>query len=150
VPLADGPGETLELLAEHMAQFPPAEVEVTDRTGSRPVKRSARLLFSVDGRPVERDGFNDAWNAAVVRARAAGVDLPARVTPHALRHTYVALMIAAGAHPKAIQSLVGHKNISETLDTYGHLFPEHHESTRAAIGAALRRDKPAGLRSMQS
>jgi hypothetical protein len=32
-------------------------------------------------------------------------------------------LIAAGAHPKAIQSHLGHSSITVTLDRYGHLFP---------------------------
>jgi integrase len=43
---------------------------------------------------------------------------------HDLRHTSVALAIAVGAHPKAIQARMGHASITTTLNTYGHLFPE--------------------------
>jgi integrase len=43
---------------------------------------------------------------------------------HDLRHTSVALAIAEGAHPKAIQTCMGHSSIRVTLDRYGHLFPE--------------------------
>jgi len=32
-------------------------------------------------------------------------------------------MIAAGVNPKALQSFMGHANISITLDRYGHLMP---------------------------
>lgn len=42
---------------------------------------------------------------------------------HDLRHTAVALAIAEGAHPKAIQARLGHASITMTLNTYGHLFP---------------------------
>jgi integrase len=42
---------------------------------------------------------------------------------HDLRHTSVALAIANGAHPKAIQERMGHASITVTLDRYGHLFP---------------------------
>lgn len=42
---------------------------------------------------------------------------------HDLRHTAVALAIAQGAHPKAIQERMGHSSIQVTLDRYGHLFP---------------------------
>jgi integrase len=146
VPLA---AETLDVLAEHLAEFPAAEVEVEDRTGGRPVRRTARLLFTTSqsrsGRrgPVKRAGFNQAWNRAVERARESGADLPERITPHSLRHTYVALMIAEKAHPKTIQAMLGHKTISETMDTYGHLFPLAAEDARRMIGAALR---PAGER----
>jgi len=99
--------------------------------------------------PIRRSTFNTTWTRAVERARGAGVELPARVTPHSLRHTYVSFLIAAGRHPKTIQSMVGHKSITETMDTYGHLMPDQHETTRDAIGAALRRDEAPGLRSVQ-
>ena len=42
---------------------------------------------------------------------------------HQLRHTCVSILIEKGANPKAIQQWVGHASIVETLDTYGHLFP---------------------------
>jgi integrase len=42
---------------------------------------------------------------------------------HVLRHTCVSLLIAQGVNIKAIQAWVGHSSISQTLDTYGHLFP---------------------------
>jgi integrase len=43
---------------------------------------------------------------------------------HDLRHTYAALMVAAGAHPKYLQAQMGHSSIRVTLDLYGHLFPD--------------------------
>ena len=53
---------------------------------------------------------------------------PQRARPacrfHDLRHTYAALMVAAGAHPKYLQAQMGHSSIRVTLDLYGHLFPD--------------------------
>ena len=46
-----------------------------------------------------------------------------RLRFHDLRHTSVALAIAGGAHPKAIQARMGHSSIAVTLDRYGHLLP---------------------------
>ena len=56
---------------------------------------------------------------------------------HDLRHTSVALAIAAGAHPKAIQSRMGHSSINVTLDRYGHLFPELDEAIAEAFDRSL-------------
>jgi integrase len=42
---------------------------------------------------------------------------------HILRHTCVSLLIQQGVNPKTIQGHVGHESIEETMDTYGHLFP---------------------------
>ena len=76
---------------------------------------------------------------------------PARRAPgircrfHDLSHTSVALAIAQGAHPKAIQSRMGHASINVTLDRYGHLFPELDEAIATAFdrefdAARMRRD----------
>ncbi len=46
-----------------------------------------------------------------------------RITPHECRHTFASLMIAAGVNAKALQTFMGHANISITLDRYGHLMP---------------------------
>ena len=56
---------------------------------------------------------------------------------HDLRHTSVALAIADGAHPKAIQTRMGHSSINVTLDRYGHLFPELDEAIAASFGERL-------------
>jgi len=46
------------------------------------------------------------------------------LTPHELRHTCASLAIAAGANIKVLQTLLGHKTATLTLDRYGHLFPD--------------------------
>ena len=56
---------------------------------------------------------------------------------HDLRHTSVALAIAEGAHPKAIQTRMGHSSINVTLDRYGHLFPELDEAIAVGFGERL-------------
>jgi len=50
-----------------------------------------------------------------------------------LRHTYASLLIDAGVHPKALQVQLGHANAAETIDTYGHLYPDTDQGTRTAI-----------------
>src|SRR6266542_3600282 len=52
---------------------------------------------------------------------------------HDLRHTYAALMVAAGAHPKYLQAQMGHSSIRVTLDLYGHLFPDANRSVLAEL-----------------
>ena len=41
---------------------------------------------------------------------------------HDLRHSYAALLIQKGAHPKYIHEQMGHSSIQVTMDIYGHLF----------------------------
>jgi hypothetical protein len=47
------------------------------------------------------------------------------------------MLIASGASVKAVQRYLGHATAAETLDTYGHLWPNDDDRLRAAIDAAL-------------
>lgn len=76
-----------------------------------------------NGNPLNASSFRTStFMPAVAKA---GIEPGLRI--HDLRHTAVALAIAAGAHPKAIQARMGHASITMTLDRYGHLFPEMDE-----------------------
>jgi hypothetical protein len=71
------------------------------------------------------------WLPAI---RAAGL---APLRPHDLRHTAVALWIAAGANPKEVSVRAGHTSVSFTLDRYGHLFEGHDLELRDRLDAML-------------
>lgn len=66
--------------------------------------------------------------------RAAGFQ---RITLHECRHTFASLMIAAGVNAKALQSFMGHANISITLDRYGHLMPGSEAEAASLLDAYL-------------
>ena len=48
------------------------------------------------------------------------VQLP-RITPHVCRHTYCSNMANSGMNPKTLQYLMGHSDISVTLNIYTHV-----------------------------
>ena len=56
---------------------------------------------------------------------------------HDLRHYFASLLIASGADVKTVQGRLRHASAKTTLDTYGHMWPDRDESTRAAVEAAL-------------
>lgn len=58
---------------------------------------------------------------------------------HDLRHTCVAMLIAAGAHPKAVANRMGHSTINITMDRYGHLYPDEDERLADGLDAAYAR-----------
>jgi integrase len=69
----------------------------------------------------------------------AGVDHKLRF--HDLRHRYASVLIEAGLDALTIKTLMGHSSITETYDTYGHLFPSQSERAAKAVAAArLRSD----------
>jgi integrase len=40
-----------------------------------------------------------------------------------LRHSAATLLLAMGVHVKVVQELLGHSNITTTLNTYSHVLP---------------------------
>lgn len=67
------------------------------------------------------------WQPATAAAGLEGLRI------HDLRHTAVALWIAAGANPKQIATRAGHTSVSFSLDRYGHLMPGHDTALREAL-----------------
>ena len=51
----------------------------------------------------------------------------------------------AGAHPKAVQSVMRHSTIVLTMDTYGHLFPGQDAATVARLPNMMA-SEPVALR----
>ena len=58
------------------------------------------------------------------------------LTPHSLRHTAASLAIAAGANVKVVQTMLGHKSATMTLDLCGHLFADQLDDVADAMDAA--------------
>lgn len=42
---------------------------------------------------------------------------------HDLRHSTATLLLGQGVHPKIVQEILGHSEISMTLNTYSHVLP---------------------------
>jgi len=128
VPLPDS---VAFVLAEHLRQFPAGDDS---------------LVFTIpDGGPVRRQRIGEAWRRA---AKAAGI--ADGIGFHATRHFYASLLIQSGASVKVVQKRLGHASAIETLDTYGHLWPDTEDETRSAVDKAFatltgqRRDVLAG------
>ncbi len=43
---------------------------------------------------------------------------------HSMRHSYATRLFELNEHPKTVQELLGHSQISMTLDTYSHVMPD--------------------------
>ena len=55
---------------------------------------------------------------------------------HTLRHSAAARMIAAGAQPKMIQKVMGHRSVAFTLTVYGHIFDDDLDDLAARLGGS--------------
>jgi integrase len=78
------------------------------------------------------------------RARARVGGLPDGFGYHDLRRYFASLLIADGADVKTFQARHRHASAKTTVDTYGHLWPDRDESTRATIEALF--NGPSGTR----
>lgn len=67
-------------------------------------------------------------------SKAINLDPP--LTPHELRHTAASLAIASGADVKVVQTMLGHKSATMTLDLYGHLFEDRLDTVADAMDKA--------------
>lgn len=79
---------------------------------------SSDLIFSMtQGGALDYNRFRSrCWNPAVEKS----VGRPC--TPHDLRHTHVAMLIAQGESPKYIADRLGHESTRTVFDVYGHLY----------------------------
>jgi integrase len=107
----DLPRVVTEALREHLAAYPGGP--------------DSFVFAAANGSPLRTASFRTrVWRPAT---RAAGLE---GVRIHDLRHTAVALWIAAGAGPREVATRAGHTSVSFTLDRYGHLYPEADRALR--------------------
>jgi len=103
------------LIKEHVAKFElgPQQLLLQNRSG--------KIWRYKDAAPM----FRNVLQGLGIHVDGEGL--------HNLRHTFVSLAIKKGVTAKKIQVWVGHKSITETLDTYGHLFPDDFEEVTSMI-----------------
>jgi integrase len=56
---------------------------------------------------------------------------------HDLRHTCATLLLRQGVNPKYVQELLGHADISLTLNVYSHVLPDMGDAAAGAMDAVL-------------
>jgi len=56
---------------------------------------------------------------------------------HDLRHSAATLLLSEGVHPKVVQELLGHSNISMTMDVYSHVLPSMQQDAISKLNETL-------------
>ncbi len=97
----------------------PAAVAVLRRHRGQQQATDGGLVFcNRVGNPMHPKNLTDRYFKPLLKA--AGLPM---IRFHDLRHTCATLLLARNVNPKIVQEMLGHANISITLDTYSHLLP---------------------------
>ena len=95
---------------------------------------SGFLFLDKDGKPKVAMHLQNYMRGMQKKiTRIYGRSFP-RVTPHVLRHTFCTDMQRAGIDVKSLQYLMGHSNVSVTLDIYTHV---NFDAVEEAFGRAV-------------
>lgn len=82
---------------------------------------SGFLFYDDDGNPLVAMHWQHRFNRMVARYNDIyRVQMP-NITPHVCRHTYCSNMAKSGMNPKTLQYLMGHSDISVTMNVYTHI-----------------------------
>lgn len=99
-------------------------------------ERGDGLVFrNAQGRPMSRQNLSEAWRHVMPALGRSGW--------HDLRHHHASMLIAGGASVIAVARRLGHKDPTETLRTYGHLWHDDEERMVAATDGLVMLAAPA-------
>lgn len=79
------------------------------------------LFLNRKGYPKVADDYKDMLKRLVKKYNKKHTASLPHISPHSLRHTFCSHMANTGMNPKALQYVMGHSNISMTLDYYTHV-----------------------------
>jgi integrase len=95
----------------------------------------ALLFTAAQGGPMFRGTISrEVWRPAVTRAGLADL------TFHGLRHSFVAIMVAAGCNVREVSEWAGHSSVGFTLTRYGGLFEDSSDAAIDRLDALLGAD----------
>jgi integrase/recombinase XerD len=104
-------------------------------------RKSSTWLFPSNYRQDRPIDTKTVWYACQKAAQRAGIQK--RVYPHLLRHCFATHLYEAGADLRAIQVLLGHENLKDTL-LYVHLAIQRLNSTASPLDSLALNDEPPG------
>ena len=77
--------------------------------------------------------FEHQMKRAVEKYNSTHDDQLPRITPHVFHHTFCINMANAGMDVKSLQYLMGHSDVTVTLNVYTHINYEHASESMAKI-----------------
>lgn len=109
-----------EVALDHLDAYLRRRGELGPKKSSVPVPITETAVFlSPSGRPLSRQAI---WK--IVRQAALSVGIRGAAYPHQLRHSFATHLLAGGADLRAVQTLLGHADVS-TTEIYTHVTRDH-------------------------
>jgi integrase len=87
------------------------------------------------GRYIHPNSLNNQFKALLEKAGLPDIRF------HDLRHSVASLLLARGVHPKVVQEILGHSQISITMDVYSHVLPTMHQDAMRVLNRAFVEDE---------
>ena len=78
------------------------------------------LFINRNGVPNVASNYEAMFRNLIKKYNKKNKDQLPKVTPHVMRHTFCTRLANAGMNPKALQYVMGHSNITITLNLYAH------------------------------
>jgi integrase len=104
----------------------------TEERLAAPAWHESGLVFTTSaGSPLHSSTVTKAF-----QAHLAAAGLP-RQRFHDLRHACASLLMAQGVNPRVVMSILGHSQITLTLDTYSHVAQSTQRDALAGLSASL-------------
>jgi integrase len=92
---------------------------------------SGLVFTTVEGKPLDARNVFRGFQRLLTRAELPHLRL------HDLRHGCATLPIAQGVHPRVVMEILGHSQISLTMNTYGHFSPALQREAADSLDALL-------------
>lgn len=121
------PGFAVDALLQHRGR------QATERLANADVWKDYGLVFTSSvGTPAEERNIRRSLDTILVSH-----DLP-RLRFHDLRHSCATLLLSQGVDVRTIMEILGHSQISLTMNTYSHVVPALKEEAAAKMDAVFR------------
>ena len=97
---------------------------LTEAIGS---KKSGLIFLKADGSMIPTSNVLCQFKRLQDKYNFIDETIDGKVDLHSLRHTYATTCIEAGMKPVVLQRLMGHADISVTMNTYADVFEQHQD-----------------------
>jgi integrase len=126
------PPSLLAMLRDHQQR------QAAIRAVARRWAETGLVFTSSVGTPIEPSDLSRHFKLVLKEA-----GLPKHTRFHDLRHSCATLLIVMGVHPRVVMEILGHSQISTTMNIYAHVLPRVQREAITGLDVLFAETKPA-------